>query len=630
MPAALACAAQAGAAARDLTELPLEQLMALEVTSASRFPQRASDAPSAVTVITADDIRAHGYRTLADVLRSVRGLHVTYDRNYAYLGVQGFGRTGDYNSRVLLLIDGVRANDNIYDQASIGTEFPIDMELVDRIEFVPGPGSSVYGSNAVFGVINVVTRRGADLGGAEATAGAGSASTALGRASWGGRTEAGTDVLLSVSGFRSRPGELDSDRNRQLFARATRGPWALQLVHGERTKGIPTGAYGIVPDAPGSETTDQWTYLNLRHARPVREDTELTLQLSYGDYRYSGNYVYDMPPLVTNRDTARGTWWDAEARVVSTAWHGHKLVAGAQYQADARKDQFNFDLAPFASYLDDRRRGKRSGIYLQDEIALRADLRLNAGIRYDQPYTGSGVLNPRLALIWNPAERMVLKLLHGNAYRAPNAYELYYAAPGPGGQKGNPDLNIERIRTTEAVAEYFVSPSLRLQASAFRYEIRDLIEQVIDPADGMAVFRNTGAARSSGAGLEIERRWSSGARLRANVSAQRAVDGNGTWLVNSPRRLAKLAAVVPLGGGVRAGAELQYASKRRTLAGEVPGFVIANLTVTAPLPPRGAELSVSLYNALDKRYPDPAGPEHPQDRIEQDGRTLLARLRLRF
>ena len=141
----------------DLTALPLEQLMRLEVVTASRFPQRLSQAPGSVTVITADDIRLYGHRTLADVLRSVPGVHVSYDRNYSYIGVRGLATTGDYNSRVLLLIDGVRANDNIYDQASLGTDFPVDLDLVERIEFAHGPGSSVYGGNALLGVINVIT-----------------------------------------------------------------------------------------------------------------------------------------------------------------------------------------------------------------------------------------------------------------------------------------------------------------------------------------------------------------------------------------------------------------------------------------------------------------------------------------
>ena len=113
-----------------------------------------------MTIVTAGEIKRYGYRTLADILRSVRGFFVTYDRNYDYVGVRGFGRPGDYNSRVLLLVDGHRINDNVYDTASIGTEFPVDVDLIDRMEIIPGPSSSLYGNNAFFGVINIITRKG--------------------------------------------------------------------------------------------------------------------------------------------------------------------------------------------------------------------------------------------------------------------------------------------------------------------------------------------------------------------------------------------------------------------------------------------------------------------------------------
>jgi len=141
---------------RTLSTIPLEDLMQMRVvTAASKFAQPISDAPSSVVVLTAADIRDFGWRTLADALATLPGLYVTNDRNYAYLGARGFLRPGDYNSRFLLLVDGVRVNDAVYDQALIGTEGLLDMDMVKRIEFVPGPGSAVYGSNALFGVINV-------------------------------------------------------------------------------------------------------------------------------------------------------------------------------------------------------------------------------------------------------------------------------------------------------------------------------------------------------------------------------------------------------------------------------------------------------------------------------------------
>ena len=137
----------------------LEQLMKVQFSTASKHPENVSETPASVTVITRSDIRAYGWRTLAEVLQSVRGYWVNSDRDYSYLGVRGFARPGDNNTRILLLVNGHRLNDNIFYQALIGTEFPLDVELIERIEIVRGPASSLYGTNAFFGVINVVTQQ---------------------------------------------------------------------------------------------------------------------------------------------------------------------------------------------------------------------------------------------------------------------------------------------------------------------------------------------------------------------------------------------------------------------------------------------------------------------------------------
>ena len=161
------------------------------------------EAPASVTLITAKDIQEHGYRTLAAVLQSVRGFFVTNDRNYSSLGVRGFLRPGDFNSRVLLLVDGHRLNDDVYDQAMIGTEFPIDVDLIERIEVIRGPVSSLYGSNALFGVINIFTKRRRDLAGLQLAASAASFNTKQGRISYGGQLGP-LDFLMSGSFYGSR------------------------------------------------------------------------------------------------------------------------------------------------------------------------------------------------------------------------------------------------------------------------------------------------------------------------------------------------------------------------------------------------------------------------------------------
>jgi outer membrane receptor for ferrienterochelin and colicins len=184
----------------NLMDMSLEELMKIEVDSvygASGYKQKVTEAPASVTIITADDIQRYGYRTLADVLRHVPGFYVNYDRNYSYVGVRGFSRPGDYNSRLLLLVDGHRVNDNLYDEAAIGTDFPVDIDLIDRVEVIRGPNSSLYVASAFLGVINVVTKRVHDAKGLTASGAVASYGTYTSRVTYGHQFESGLAMLLS-------------------------------------------------------------------------------------------------------------------------------------------------------------------------------------------------------------------------------------------------------------------------------------------------------------------------------------------------------------------------------------------------------------------------------------------------
>lgn len=173
------------------------------VYSAAKYEQKINEAPASVTIISADQIRKYGYRTFAQVLQSVPGLFATYDRNYDYVGIRGFNRPGDYNSRVLVLVDGHRLNDAVYDQAPIGTDSPIDVDLIDRVEIVRGPSSSLYGTNAFFGVINVITKRGRDIKGAEGSWENSSYTSNKGRLTYGQKLSNGLEFIASGSYYYS-------------------------------------------------------------------------------------------------------------------------------------------------------------------------------------------------------------------------------------------------------------------------------------------------------------------------------------------------------------------------------------------------------------------------------------------
>ena len=195
--------AQGTYTAPNLEDMSLEDLMLVKidsVQSASGFTQKLTEAPASVTIITSEDIQRYGYRTLADILRNVRGFYVTYDRNYSDLGVRGDGLPGQYNNSITLLIDGHRLNDNIYDGLLLGTDFQLDVDLIDRVEVIRGPNSSLYVASAFLGVINVITKRGSDLKGVSVAASAASYGSYEARLSYGKKFDNGLELLLSAIG----------------------------------------------------------------------------------------------------------------------------------------------------------------------------------------------------------------------------------------------------------------------------------------------------------------------------------------------------------------------------------------------------------------------------------------------
>lgn len=651
-------AAQAGTGAADggdvgtLSTLPLEDLMQMRVvTTASKFAQPISDAPSSVVVLTAADIRDFGWHTLADALATLPGLYVTNDRNYAYLGARGFLRPGDYNSRFLLLVDGVRVNDAVYDQALIGTEGLLDMDMVKRIEFVPGPGSAVYGSNALFGVINVVTRDGSGLSGLQGSLTAATQGERRARTSYGWHGQNGADLLLSASAF-NRTGRdlyfsefdtpdtnngiarrLDWDRAQNFLVKGSVKGVTLSASHVARTKGVPTGSFGAVFDTP-NRTRDTQTSIGLTWSAQVAPALALAAQAQSGqaDYVGTGLYPDDAGVVRLNIDGAHARWYGASVNATLTNLPRQKIVLGAELGRDAHRDQFNYNTQPDDVLLDDHRSATRSAVFVEDEIRLPAGFLVNAGARFDDnDATKAHRFSPRVAVVVKATQADTVKLIAGSAFRAANAYEMYYALPGMSdGLLPNPNLRPEKIATRELVLEHVLAGGGHATLSLFRYAMDDLISQQIDAATRMLIFRNIDHADARGLEAALDRDFGA-VRLRASYSWQLARGTDGVPLIDSPRHLAKANLTAPLGWrGGRIGAELLCSGKRLADQGAAAGYCVANVTLSAlQLLPR-AELSLSAYNALDRRYADVAGPAFVQPTLAREGRTLAAKLDWRF
>ncbi len=641
----------------DLTGKSLEDLMNIEVASvysASKYSQKVTEAPSSVTIVTSDQIQRYGYRTLAEILSSVRGFYVSSDRNYSYVGVRGFARPGDYNTRILVLIDGHRINDNIYDQGWAGRELPVEVDLIERVEIVRGPSSSLYGANAFFAVINIITKSGRDLNGIEVSAEVASFGTYQGRFSYGKKFNENFEMLLSATHYDSRGQQrlyikefdtpatnngvavgVDDEKATNFIANVSFRDFTLHGTYGEREKGIPTGAFGTFFNDRRNQTEDRRGYLDLSYDHTFSNQLNLVARASYDSYTYTGDYIYDYsenstPVFVVNRDSLQARWWTGELQLTKTI-RKHRLTLGTEYRDNLRQNQLNLDLGNDTPYLDDRRTSRNVGVFLQDEFRIGENLSFTAGARYDRHSTFGGTIKPRLALIYHPVATATVKLLYGEAFRAPNNYELYYGFSDQ--FTTNSDLKPETISTTELVFEKYLGDHMRLSASGYVYRIKGLISQVIDPADGLITFVNKEEVAARGLELELESKLHGGFEGNVAYTLQQTREHETTQeLSNSPRHLGKLNVIAPLlKRKLFAGFQFQYTSPRGTLDGSsLPPLYLSHLTIFSRKMAKGLDVSFGAYNLFDRKYADPGSEEHLQNGIDQNGRNLRLKFTYHF
>jgi iron complex outermembrane receptor protein len=642
----------------DLTDLPLEQLMDIPVEGASKYVQKPTEAPSSVTVITSDEIKKYGHRTLADVLQSVQGFHVSYDRNYAFLGARGVS-LGDFNSRILLLVDGHRVNNNITDGAYIDTAFILDIDLVDRVEIIRGPGSVLYGNNAFFGVINVITRQGKQLDGAEVSGEYASYDTYKGRFTYGNLFTNGVQLLLSGTFYDSAGPDrlfykefntpvqnngvatsLDDDSFGSFFGSLSYRDFTLEGGYVSREKGNPTGQFSIAN--PGFfittfndsrlRTTDERSYSALKYAHSFPEVVDMTAQVYYDRYDFEIGVPQTLLvgtnaiPIAFSQENDVGEWWGAEVQLNKRLWDRHIVTLGGEYRDDFRQER---RVTGQATVSQER---QSYGVYLQGDFAVVTNLHFNGGVRYDQYGDFDPTFNPRLALIYNPVAKSTLKAIYGTAFRAPNFLEVTLSPPGQ-------LLQPENITSYELVYEQEIGRHLRSSLTGFYNEMNELI---VFNSGSFANFD----AETKGVELALSGLWASGIRGRVSYSLQETRNHSLDWeMPDSPDHLVKFNLSVPLyRDKIFAGIEFQYTSDRRSLhntsdvAGqpltvqgeEADDFGIVNLTLFSQKLIKNLEFSASVYNLLDRKYGDPATRFHVQDVIEGQGRTFRLKLTYRF
>jgi iron complex outermembrane receptor protein len=606
---------------------PLDDLLRTPISTAAKYDQPMSSVAASVTVITAEEIARNGWHTLADALASTRGVYTTYDRNYTYVGIRGYGLPSDYNNRFLVLLDGQPLLDNISGAGEIGTALAIDLSTFARIEFVRGPGSVLYGTGAMFGVINLITKDEGER--SSATVGAGNDGLRMGTAR-GAMTRGSVKGSIAVSWQDKAGGDLyfpefdspntndgivrghDYDRYRSVLATLAWKDLRIHALNSTRRKGVPTASWETLFGAD-EKTADIRSLVALDYNRSIGTGQALSLRAFQDRFTYDGTYPYSIP---SETDHSTSTRDGAELRYTWDIRPAHRLTLGSEYvynRVASYKWTGGHEVgSPFTE----------ASVYAQGESRLSSRLTITAGARYDHHSNSGSRFTPRGAAILQIGEGSVLKALYGQAFRAPNVYELLYDGPGFVRADG---LRAEDIRTSELIWEKRIGRDLLLTASLFDTSVKALVR--LQSLDENVQFQNGGRVGSRGGELQLDYRRDDGIWGYISYSGQRTTEDEQP-VNNSPRNMLKGGLSSSTARKAFGSVEMQYESSRRTNGGNTTADVLlTNLSFGASLT-RNVSISATIRNAFDVAYATPVGIEHRQDTILQDGRSFLIRLKV--
>lgn len=613
------------------------------VVGAAKREQSLGSVASAVTVLTADTLRRFGYRSLAEALRGVAGVYVVDDRSVERIGVRGLQLLGDSNTRILILVDGTPLNEPWGQYVDSSTALPVSLDDVARIEVIRGPVSSIYGTNAFFGIINIVTLE------------ADKSPRAYGRTSidsygtYGGNAAFNTGTLNrqvrgSVS-FAQRKGETlhyddfggmptSADGGMSYFGSLAVNFDRLffQARGYNRERELPGAPYGSMIGSDQNKNTDRHGLAELGYTRDLSKRVTLAGRIYANHYSFENDLALASGPFNTK---ALATWYGGEVRLLADVLSKEKLLSlttGASYEQTATTSHASSKAGSIDTNFN------IAGAYLEASSEPKPWFAATAGARFDQNSAFTNELSPRAALFLRKGEAYGLKFLYSAGFRNPSILEAYYAddirfSPVLDASTMKSVLRPERIKAYEVVAYGRPFTGAKLRISAWEWRLSDLLKrfEIDDPMtnDVRIRYQNTATEISRGIELESSYRDLAGRTVYANASfafTGRNCLGHGSssgtgfdnLLLDSTKGncdLRENAPVVVAQAGASSqllvdtfyvSSEVQYISRRGTQEGKaklpdnsttVPAYVGLNVVAYAPNV-RGFDVTVGGRNLI--------------------------------
>lgn len=632
------------------------------VVTGTRVEEAPKNVPNAVVVLGEQELTASSARNVGELLRESGFVDIS---GYGYLGAaQSASIRGSSASQVLVLVDGRPINSITYGSADL-SEIPLDQ--VDRIEIVKGPGSHLYGANAVGGVIQIITKRPPLKPSLKADWSYGSFNTFTGRAEHG-QTLDRFGYLLSAGyqtsdGHRDNSGYQGKDLSGKFYYRFNdRSEVSFHSTFHQDDLGVP----GPVP-APGSKPlfgNDQVTSLfdhqddtlfnnRLEWVWDLSKDFQVRWQ-GYQDYRellYRQRYQ-GFPSAVEDRSTYRADIYGTSLQAVWAFHPAHRMTLGG----DVRKENLTAE-----QQIKDLSTGQVittrwepdnqiEALFMQEHWQPWSWLRLVGGLRYDHTSRYGSQWSPDLGVIFALKEQTQIKVHYGKAFRPPTFNDLFW--PG----YGNLDLSPEKGTTYEWLLDHtFRDKGLSFNAGLFYNQVKDKIQWI---PDASGVWRPENVNEQKTWGFETGLKWSpikdlsfmmTYTYLQAKQINRELVNALTNELVRVERRAlgvpehqARLGAAYRLPCGTRLFLNLRYVGDRVMYYDNYDNFPLVQkqekkIEAYHTLDFKAShlfadhwEVFVSLLNLTDQQYLEQAGTSFSDRGYPAPGRTVTAGVNIRF
>jgi iron complex outermembrane recepter protein len=599
--------------AASLSQMTLEELSNIEISSVSKKPELLSDAPAAVYVITQEDIRRSGATSIPEILRLAPNLQVArVDASQYAITARGFNSTTA--NKLLVLIDGRSVYTPLYSGVFWDAQ-DVMIEDIERIEVISGAGGTLWGANAVNGVINIITRKSGDTQGGLVSVGAGNAENGA-SARYGGKL--GEDATYRIYGKKFNRDNTVRENGSDVPDAWHKGQF------GFRTDWAGTGDKLTLQGDAYDGAIDQAVYDNkeisggnliARWNRELQDGASLQVQTYYDHTRriYPGTFgeVLDTYDVDVQHDLHRGTKHDI-------VWGG-----GYRYSRDAVTNSAVLAFLPADKNLT------LGNIFAQDDITLAERLKLTVGLRVENNnYTGLEN-QPNIRLAWKRSDQVLLWSSIARAVRTPSRIDRELFAPGNPPYSfldGGPDFQSEKLTAYEI--GYRVTPSQQasLSISAF-YNVYDKLRS-LEPTGTTTVLANMMEGNTYGVetwgSYNIREWW----QLKAGYSYLnedlRFKPGSGDVTGvqaagNDPRHRFSLRSMMDLEHDLNLDIALRAVS--RLPNPDVPGYVALDSNLGWKIS-KGMEFSMSGFNLLGKRHPE-FGAAAARSEI---GRTFYAKI----